>query len=154
MSLAVDFIKEAEGLRLEAYQDSAGVWTIGYGHTGNDVKRGMAIEAERAEVLLARDIAWAVDEVDHSVTVPLTTEQDAALVSLVFNIGSGAFRSSTVLRRLNAGDYEGAAEAILMWNKITRGGKKVVSKGLVNRRERERALFISCAPTVARHAPA
>ncbi len=143
MSLAVNIIKVSEGLKLTAYRDSAGVWTIGYGHTGSEVHAGMVITEAEAEALLARDIAWAVDTVRRAVRVALTESQRAALVSLTFNIGSGGFRTSTVLRRLNAGNYEGAADAILMWNKITVGGKKVISSGLRNRRERERALFLT-----------
>ena len=78
-----------------------------------------------------------------AVRVTLTEEQRAALISLTFNIGSGGFLSSTVLRRLNAGNYEGAADAFLMWNKITRNGVKERDQGLVNRRERERLLFLT-----------
>ena len=142
MSLAVDFIKQAEGLRLKAYRDEGGTWTIGYGHTGPDVTDGSTITVERADQLLERDIAWAIDTVRRAVRVTLTEEQRAALISLTFNIGSGGFLSSTVLRRLNAGNYEGAADAILMWNKITRNGVKERDQGLVNRRERERMLFL------------
>ncbi len=143
MTLAVDIIKREEGLLLTAYRDGAGNWTVGFGHVGPDVHEGLVITEAKAEALLATDIAWAVDTVRRSVHVALTTEQRAALVSLVFNIGSGAFRKSTVLRRLNAGNYEGAADAFLMWNKITVGGTKTISPGLSNRRERERALFLT-----------
>ncbi len=143
MPLTVDIIKASEGLRLKAYRDSAGVLSIGFGHTGPDVREGLAITEAKAEALLATDIAWAVDTVRRSVRVTLSVEQHAALVSLTFNIGSGGFRTSTVLRRLNAGNYEGAADAILMWNKITVGGVKVRSAGLATRRERERALFLT-----------
>ena len=142
MSLAVDFIKQAEGLRLKAYRDDGGIWTIGYGHTGPEVNSKLEITAEFAEQLLVRDIAWATDTVRRAVRVTLTEEQRAALISLTFNIGSGGFLSSTVLRRLNAGNYEGAADAILMWNKITRNGVKERDQGLANRRERERMLFL------------
>lgn len=142
MSLTTDIIKESEGLRLTAYRDSAGVWTIGYGHTGLSVHEGMEITEAKAEALLAADIAWAVDTVRRSCRVVITPSQRAALVSITFNIGSGGFRRSTLLRRLNAGNYEGAADAFLMWNKITVNGRKVVSLGLSNRRERERALFL------------
>ncbi len=146
MSLTIDIIKKSEGLRLTAYRDDAGVWTIGYGHTGLDVHEGLTITEAKAEALLMTDIAWAVDTVRRSVRVALTEEQRAALVSLTFNIGSGGFRGSTVLRRLNAGNYEGAADAILLWNKITVDGEKVVWPGLSNRRERERALFLKGIP--------
>ncbi len=143
MSLAVEIIKASEGLRLESYRDGAGNWTVGFGHTGPDVHEGLVITEAEAEELLATDIAWAVDTVRRSVRVTLTTEQRAALVSLVFNIGSSAFNKSTVLRRTNSSDLEGAADAFLMWNKITVNGVKKRSAGLANRRERERALFLA-----------
>jgi lysozyme len=142
---AVEFIKAEEGLRLNAYLDQAGIPTIGYGHT-KGVKMGQTITAEQAEAFLREDMDWAIRAVDGAVKVPITKEQHAALVSLTYNIGSAGFRSSTALRRLNAGDYEGAAEAITRWNKVTINGKKMVSNGLRARRERERALFLSNMP--------
>ena len=148
MTRAAEIIKQFEGLRLKAYRDSAGTWTIGYGHTGPGVLEGVFITEEQAEEFLERDIAWATDTVRRAVRVTLTEEQRAALVSLTFNIGSGGFLSSTVLRRVNASDYEGAANAFLRWNKITVDGKKVVLAGLKNRREQERAVFLSGTPTV------
>ncbi len=142
MTLTVDIIKQSEGLRLTAYRDGGGTWTIGWGHTGTDVYEGLVITEAEAEALLATDIAWAVDTVRRSVRVTLTGEQRAALISLTFNIGSGGFRTSTVLRRLNANDYTGAADAFLRWNKIRVDGVKTFDQGLANRRERERALFL------------
>ena len=149
MSLAVELIKREEGLRLEAYRDSAGIFTVGFGHVGPDVHEGLVITEAKAVALLATDIAWAEDTVRRNVRVTLTTEQRAALVSLTFNIGSGAFKTSSVLRRLNAGNVEGAADAFLMWNKITVNGVKKRSAGLANRRERERALFLTGTATEA-----
>lgn len=146
MTLAKDFIKDAEGLRLEAYRDGAGVWTIGYGHTGPSVREGLTITAERAEVHLRADMSWALDLIEATVKVQLSESQHAAVTSLIFNIGPGAWKSSTALRRINAGNYAGAADAMTWWNKITVDGKKVVSPGLVNRRERERALFLPDMP--------
>ncbi len=143
MTIAVDIIKREEGLRLTAYRDSANVLTIGFGHVGPEVHEGLVITEAEAEDLLATDIAWAVDTVRRSVRVTLTTEQRAALVSLTFNIGSNAFKKSTVLRRTNSNDLEGAADAFLMWNKITVNGLKKRSAGLAGRRERERALFLT-----------
>ena len=148
MTRAAEIIKQFEGLRLKAYRDSAGTWTIGYGHTGPNVQGGEEITAERAEQLLVRDISWATDTVRRALRVSVTEEQRAALISLTFNIGSGGFLSSTVLRRLNAGNYEGAADAILLWNKITRNGVKERDQGLANRRERERMLFLRGTVTV------
>lgn len=139
MSLAADHLRGFEGLRLDAYQDSGGVWTIGYGHTGRDVTPGLRITREEAEELLAQDLAWAQQVVASTVRVPLTGGQDAALTSLIYNIGAGAWQKSTALRRLNVGDYAGAADALTWWNKA---GGKVVG-GLVRRREAERAMFMA-----------
>jgi lysozyme len=133
----IDAIKDHEALRLTAYLPTRNdVWTIGYGHT-KGVKEGMVITKDQAEKFLREDIAWVEDVIDSTVTVPLTQNQRDALGSLIFNIGGTQFRSSTVLRKLNDKDYNGAADAFLMWCK-QRG---VVLKGLVRRREQERKLF-------------
>lgn len=138
-----EHLERWEKLRLDAYQDEAGVWTVGYGHTGPEVHPGMRISRQDAEELLAEDTAEAVASVERSVTHPMTAKMKAAAVSLVFNIGVGAWENeATARRRLNAGDLAGAAEAMTWWNKVTRGGVKVRSDGLVARREAERALFI------------
>ncbi len=142
MTLTTDIIKVFEGLRLKAYRDGGGKWTIGWGHT-QGVVYGMVITEERAEEFLREDMAWAIDTVRRTVKVALTNEQRAASISITFNIGSGGWKSSTILRRLNAGDYEGAADAFLLWNKITVDGVKKYDQGLANRREKERAVFLS-----------
>ena len=129
-------IKDFEGLRLKAYKCSAGVWTIGYGHTSG-VKEGDVITKEQAEKYLKKDVISFENTVNGVVKVKLNQNQFDALVSLVFNIGSGAFKKSTLLKKLNAGDYDGASEQFLVWVKA--GGQTL--KGLVNRREQERALF-------------
>lgn len=134
-------IKQREGLELKAYQDGAGVWTIGYGHTKHAVP-GMTITEKQAEDWLRVDIQWAEDAVNKLSTVPLNRNMFDALVSLVFNIGVGAYENSTLLKRLNEGLYKDAAEQILVWNKITVKGKKEVSKGLDNRRKAEHAQFL------------
>lgn len=131
-------IKTAEGLRLTAYLDGGGVWTIGYGHTGADVRGGLTIPLSEAERLLTRDLRVAEGHVNDAVKVKLTQNQFDALVSFVYNVGGGAFRSSTLLKLLNAGDYEGAANQLPRWNKDN--GKVV--KGLTNRRHEERELFL------------
>lgn len=141
-TILADHIDRWEGLRLKAYRDQGGVWTIGWGHTGDDVHEGMTITRAEAEALLAHDIGWAARAVDNTVTVPINDKMKAALASMIFNIGAGGWRSSTALRRLNAGDYEGCAEAMTRWNKVTVNGRKITSAGLVNRREHERALFM------------
>ncbi|MNF24057.1 Lysozyme RrrD [compost metagenome] len=131
-------IKTAEGLRLTAYKDGGGVWTIGYGHTGADVREGLTIPLSEAERLLTRDLRVAENHVNGAVKVKLTQNQFDALVSFVYNVGGEAFRSSTMLKKLNAGDYLGAADQFPRWNK---DNGKVVD-GLTNRRREERELFL------------
>lgn len=132
----VDLIKEFEGFRSEAYLCPADVWTIGYGHT-KGVQPGDVVTAEEAEDLLREDLAWAEKAVWAAVEVPLTDDQFAALVSFTFNLGEGALRSSTLLRRLNAGEHEAVPSELMRWNKA--GGK--VLAGLTRRREAEGALW-------------
>ncbi len=135
----IDLIKRFEGLRLTAYPDpgtGGDPWTIGYGHT-NGVKPGMKITENWAEELLRDDLAEFEAAVNGLVTVRLCQHQFDALVSLVFNIGPGAFSDSTLLRLLNAGLYDDAALQFVRWNK---GGGKVLS-GLTRRRMAERKLF-------------
>ena len=131
--------KEFEGLRLNAYQDSGGVWTIGYGHTGKDVKRGMTITQEQANDLLKKDVQWAVDCVNKAVTQAVNQNQFDAMVDFTFNVGCGAFRGSTLLRKFNAGDSAGAAEEFLRWKFVK--GVEVV--GLLRRRQADRTLFLA-----------
>lgn len=134
----IDIIKKHEGLRLEAYLPTPNdVWTIGYGHT-HTTKQGMKITAGQAESLLRKDILWVEKAVNKLVVVPLTQNQFDALSSIVFNIGEGAFSTSTLLRLLNSGDYEGAANQFPRWNKQ----KGRVLNGLTKRRQEERQLFL------------
>ena len=100
-----DKLKQWEGLRLTAYKDSGGVLTIGYGHTGPDVKAGMTITEAQAEMLLMRDLSRFEQSVERSVKVPLTDNQFGALVSFAYNVGTEAFERSTLLKKLNEGDY-------------------------------------------------
>lgn len=130
-------VAEFEGCVLEAYYCPAGVLTIGYGHTGPDVYPGMVISSEEAVALLDTDLNKFRQAVVRLVDVSLTENQFAALVSLTYNIGIGAFQKSTLLRKLNTGDYEGAANEFKRWNK---GGGQVL-RGLVRRRAAEEALF-------------
>jgi len=132
-----DLIKEAEGLELKAYLCPANVWTIGYGHTGDDVWPGLVITLAEAEALLTKDLKRFEGYIDKYVKVPLTQNQFDALVSFVYNIGAQAFIESTLLKKLNAGDYEGAAAQFPRWNKA----KGKVLAGLVKRREKELKLF-------------
>jgi len=137
-----DSIKSREGLRLKAYPDPATggePWTIGVGHTGPDVYPGMVISADQADDMLRRDLEKFERGIERLVTVPLTQNQFDALVSLTFNIGLGNFGGSTLLRKLNARDYNGAADEILRWNRAA--GK--VMPGLTRRREAERNQFLT-----------
>lgn len=136
-------IKRFEGLRLQAYQDSVGVWTIGYGWTqpvaGRKVGAGMAIDAATAERLLICGVAQFEQGVERLVTAPITQGQFDALVSFAYNLGLRALENSTLLRRLNAGDRLGAADQFGRW--VNAGGVRL--DGLVARRAAERALFLS-----------
>lgn len=132
----IALIKHYEGCRLESYQCSAGVWTIGYGSTKN-VKEGMSISSEKAEKLLINDIQVFEKEIKKLVTVPLIQNQFDAIVSWTFNLGSSNLKTSTMLKVLNNGVYEAVPEQIKRWNKV--GG--VVNDGLVKRRKSEALLF-------------
>lgn len=135
----LEIIKECEGLQTKAYICPAGILTIGYGHTGKDVTKDLVITETQAEDLLRQDVKNAEKTVRTYVKVQLTQGQFDALVSFVFNLGAGNFKSSTLLKKLNANDIAGAADEFLRWNKS--GGK--VLPGLTKRRERERACFLS-----------
>lgn len=140
----IDLIKKHEGLRLKAYLPTPNdVWTIGWGHT-KTAKQGMVISEAKAEELLRSDVKWVEETIAKVVTVPLNQNQYDALASLIFNIGAGAFSRSTVLKRLNAKDYQGAADAFLMWNKQRNRttGLMQVLPGLTKRRQEERSLFL------------
>ena len=138
----VNFIKSHEALRLKAYQDSKGVWTIGWGHTKN-VHPGDVITREQAEQFIRDDLAW-VERVLNADLVsgrdnPIVTQNEYdALCSLVFNIGSQAYLDSTVRRKIKQGDKMGAAHAFGMW--IYSNHK--IAPGLVTRRNAERKMFL------------
>lgn len=133
----LDLIKAFEGCKLTAYLCPAGVWTIGYGSTGPHVRKGLTITQDAAEALLREDLERFERGVSTAISVPLTDNQFAALVSLAFNVGTGAFSGSTLVRKLNANDFAGAADQFARWNKA--GGR--VLAGLTRRRAAERALF-------------
>lgn len=135
-------IKHHEGLRLNAYLDPVGIWTIGWGHTGT-AREGMVITLSEAEKLLENDLKTAESAIHRLVEVPLNQQQFDALASFIFNVGVGNFSSSTLLKKLNSGDYMGAANEFPRWNKGTIKGKKVILPGLVRRRADERKLFLT-----------
>ena len=135
----VDLIKSFEGCRLDAYLDSVGICTIGYGHTGSEVKRGDTIDDAEADRLLRSDLRTAEKCINACVTGNLTQNQFDALCSFVFNLGCASLRNSTLLRKLNSGEHEEAAEEFQKWN---HAGGKVLS-GLTKRRHAEADLFQS-----------
>jgi lysozyme len=142
----LNLITEFEGVELEAYADPAHGWavpTIGVGHTSAagppKVVKGMKITRKGAMEILARDLAGVEATVNSAVKVPLNENQFGALVSFTFNLGGGNLRKSTLLKKLNAKDYAGAAGQFGQW--VNAGGKKL--PGLVRRREAERALFLT-----------
>lgn len=128
-----------EGCRLTAYQDQGGVWTVGYGHTGPHVVDGFTITQELAETLLVHDMLRAEDCINRKVTVPLTQCEFDALVDFTFNVGCEALTDSTLLRDLNAGNYQEAANQFERWDKV----KGVTIAGLLRRREAEASIFKS-----------
>ena len=144
---SVDLIKEFEGWRSQAYKDSVGVWTIGYGHTSMagspTVSSGMVISLETGEEILRRDLQKFQSSVEKYVKVDLNDNQYGALVSFTYNLGERNFSKSTLLKKVNAQDWSGAANEFRKWNKA--GGK--VLKGLVRRRDAERLLFLTPAGT-------
>ncbi len=136
-------IKSFEGLELRAYQDSVGVWTIGYGHTSAagppQVTPGMTITEAQAEQILRTDLGIFERGVQGALRVNTTSDQFSAMVSFAFNVGLGAYRDSTLLRKHNSGDFQGAANEFLRW--VYAGGQ--VLPGLERRRQAERALYLS-----------
>lgn len=137
LKLAKDLIKKFEGFSLKAYKDTADLFTIGWGHLILPTENLKEITVEKAEELLTNDMKQAMNAVDKNVTVKLSDNQWAAMVSFVFNIGAGAFKNSTFLKLVNKGDFPAAAKAMLDWKFIN----KKVSKGLLSRRIQESELF-------------
>ncbi len=133
----LNFITGFEGKRNKAYQDSKGLWTIGVGHlikADEEFLKTITLTDHDVRELFKRDLRWCDEAVTNSVKVPLNQNQMDALYSLCFNIGETNFKKSTVVKKLNQNDIQGAADAILMWNK---------PEVLVKRRQKERALFLS-----------
>lgn len=130
-----------ESCALTSYQDIVGVWTLGYGHT-KGVGPGMICTTEQAQAWLLDDTQEAAAAVNQLVSVPLTQAEFDALVDFVFNLGAEAFADSTLLRLLNAGDYQGAAAQFDRWD---HAGGQVVA-GLLRRRETEENEFDGTTP--------
>ena len=132
----LNLIKHFEGCELQAYKCPAGVWTIGYGHI-KGVSEGMTITQDEAEQMLIDEMAEYEGYVNKLVTVELNQNQFDAMVSWVYNLGGGNLSASTLLKVLNAGDYDGVPAQMMRWNKA--GGK--VLEGLTKRRQAEADLF-------------
>jgi lysozyme len=139
----IDLICEFEGLRLNAYRDPIGIWTIGYGHTtaagAPEVKNGLKITAQEAREILSRDLMKFETAVLNAMKRPATQNQFDAMVSFCYNVGPGNFGKSSVLRHFNAGSPIAAAATFARWNKA--GGK--VLAGLTRRRAAEAKLFLT-----------
>jgi len=134
---ALDLAKQFEGCRLEAYLCPAEKWTVGYGHTGPDVYKGLTISQDRAEQLLKLDMQGAQSTVNNMVEPQINQNQFDALCDFVYNCGAGNFQSSTLLKLVNAKDFKGAKDEFGKW---TKGGGKVLP-GLTKRRAAEAELF-------------
>lgn len=163
-----EFIRLHEGEVLKVYLDQAGLPTFGIGHLLTDEEKakypvGAVITKEVSRRYFEKDLDKHSQAIRDLVRVPLNQNQFDAVSSLIFNIGVGkvnpktgkpnGFLGSSVLRHLNNGDYEKAADAFLVWNKTTINKKKVVSKGLDRRRKEERALFLTPSEAGAVHPP-
>jgi len=134
-------IREFEGFRATAYLCPAGVWTVGYGTTrinGSKVTKDTRVTTDEADVFLEQDLKTFEDAVSINVGVELTQNQFDALVCFVYNLGIGNFKKSTLLKKINAGKLEEAANEFLKWDKAD--GKKLA--GLTRRRKAERELFL------------
>lgn len=131
--------KSFEGLHLSAYEDCAGVLTIGYGHTGHGVFPGQSVNEAEADQLLRADLADAVACVNRAVRVTISQGQFDAMVDFCYNAGRGNFMQSTLLRKVNCGDFAGAAAQFALW--VYAGGEVV--PGLVRRRRAEATLFMA-----------
>ena len=146
----IDLIKRSEGLITHAYLCPAGKLTIGWGHTGPDVKKGMTITESQAEQLLHKDLNQFASKITYSLEqdhITVNQNQFDALCSFAFNLGYSALVFSTLWKKLKAGDYTGAADEFLRWvyiKKTVDGEKvKIRQKGLETRRKAERELFLS-----------
>ena len=145
-SIATPLIQKYESFRADAYLCPAGVWTIGWGSTGTDIRPGMRWTRAQADARFAQDLDGFGREVAKRVHVPLQPHEMAALVSLVYNIGPANFERSTLLRVLEAGDKPGAAAQFAVWNKARVKGRLVVLSGLTKRRAHEADVFLGRTP--------
>lgn len=122
-----------EGFKNKAYKDTKGIWTIGVGHTGPEVKEGLVWSNQKVSDVFKEDVTWAVNAVNAAVAVPLNQNMFDALVSFAFNVGKTAFMTSTLVRKLNQGDYKGASEQFDRW---------IIPKEITKRRMAEKSQFL------------
>lgn len=138
----LELLKKLEGFSAKPYPDADG-WSIGFGHYLGKTPTIQYVTREQAEALLIRDVQKALDVIKRYVKVPMNQNQIDALVSFIYNVGPNAFISSTLLKKLNAGDYHGAADEFLRWNKSRQNGVLKENPVLTARREAERQIFLS-----------
>jgi lysozyme len=132
-------IKECESCKLKSYRDIVGIWTIGWGHTGSEVNPDLIWTQEQADNQLRQDLGRVEDGVSDRLEVDVNENQFSALVSLAYNIGLRNFNTSGLLKQVNLGNFDIAAERFLLWDKAS--GREV--PGLMRRREQERSLFLT-----------
>ncbi len=135
--LGIQLVKDFEGCKLTAYRDVGGLLTIGYGHTGPDVKDGLEWTQEQADLVFNKDLGKIEAQVDHLTPTTINENQFSALVSFTYNLGSKRLQNSTLLKLLFENDFEGAAKEFLKWDKAA--GK--IDEGLQRRRIAEQELF-------------
>ena len=142
----LNLVKHYEGFRSYAYLDTSGLPVVGYGLSridGKNVVLGQHITPAQADIALERELYRIQNIVKSHVQVKLNPYQLGALTSLVYNAGTRVLTNSTLIRKLNAGDYIGAAKEFPRWNKANRGGRLVVFPGLTKRRLAEQKLFLT-----------
>jgi lysozyme len=142
---AINFVKEFEGFESEAYIDTDGTPVIGYGFSriaDQPVQIGDRISPRQADAALNKQLKVIQQELNQVIKVELSDRQLSALASLAFNIGVDFVKNSTLIRKLNAGDYNGAANEFLRWDKANIGGDLIQMPGLIRRRQAERELFL------------
>ncbi|ELA2855877.1 lysozyme [Salmonella enterica] len=123
-----------EGVRYKPYRDVVGIWTVCYGHTGNDIMIGKTYTESECKALLNKDLNTVARQINQYIKVPIPETTRGALYSFVYNVGAGNFKTSTLLHKINQGDIKGACEQLRRWTYA--GGKQW--KGLITRREIER----------------
>nr|DAU08335.1 MAG TPA: endolysin R21 like protein [Caudoviricetes sp.] len=136
LALTSPLVEEIEGVEYQPYKDIAGIWTVCAGITGSDVILGKTYTQRECDALLQKHISVAAKAVDKSVKVEIPDTMRAAMYSFTYNAGTGAFRKSTMLKKINRGDLKGACGELWNWTYFTnpKTGRKEKSKGLKNRR--------------------